>query len=294
MHRSRIGIAVGVAAVVLGLGAPVQAQETLQQVKVLYASAAYEDALSMLTRLSAVTKRPELDQYRVFCLVALGRTVEAEKAIAAVVLADPSFEPDPQETSPRIQEMFARTRRAMVPEIAQAMYVRARSALGRKDHEEATAQFGALVKLIDRTPNENDEEPMLTELRLLASGFLDLSRAAAAAEARAVPAKPEPPAPTSRPAMTTPLQVTAPVPVRQELPVWVPPFSSNGREFRGTLRVIISADGRVTDAELAPAIHPTYDRLLLNAARSWEYQPALKNGAPVASEKVIEVVLKPR
>jgi TonB family protein len=58
--------------------------------------------------------------------------------------------------------------------------------------------------------------------------------------------------------------------------------------------VVISEQGRVTDAELAPSIHPAYDRLLLAAAKTWPYQPATRNGSPVASEKVIEVVLKPR
>ena len=53
-------------------------------------------------------------------------------------------------------------------------------------------------------------------------------------------------------------------------------------------------DGRVTGAEISPSIHPVYDRLLLLAALTWQYQPALKDGPPIASEKVIEVVLKPR
>jgi hypothetical protein len=34
--------------------------------------------------------------------------------------------------------------------------------------------------------------------------------------------------------------------------------------------------------------------VLLQAALNWQYQPALRNGAPIASEKVIEIVLKPR
>jgi hypothetical protein len=123
---------------------------------------------------------------------------------------------------------------------------------------------------------------MLGELRLLASGFLDLSKAMPAA-----PASPPAPSPP-------PLEITSPVPVKQDLPAWVPPDPSSHREFRGAIRVFISDAGRVTGAELSQGIHPVYDRLLLQAARAWEYQPALKNGAPIPSEKVIEVVLKPR
>ena len=108
-------------------------QESLQQVKALYASAAYEDALSMVGRLQATGRKPEFEQYRVYCLVALGRTAEAEKAIASVVVENPTFLPDAEETSPRIQEMFLRIRRGLVPEIAQRMYMDARAAWNRKD-----------------------------------------------------------------------------------------------------------------------------------------------------------------
>jgi hypothetical protein len=301
--------AAGILAVAFTFGAPardVHAQDALQQVKALYASAAYEDALTMVSRIQLSGVKPEVEQYRVFCLVALGRTAEAEKAIAGVVKEDPAFLPDATETSPRIHEMFTRVRRTLVPEIAQRMYLEGRSALDRRDREAAMAKFTALVSLVDTTfkdsPEMEREEPMLGELKLLASGFLDLSRAAA-------DAKPKPdPTPTS-PNRTglagesdgaaatvarASVQVTPAVPIRQELPAWMPSDVSNRREFRGAIRVFISEAGRVTGVELAPGIHPLYDRQLQLAAKTWEYQPAMKNGVPIASEKVIEVVLKPR
>jgi hypothetical protein len=269
--------------------ASADAQDALQQIKNLYASAAYEDALSAIARVQAAGRRLDVEQYRVFCLVALGRTAEAEKAIASVVEADPSFVPDAREMSPRIRELFSRTRRALVPEIAHRLYTDARAALDRKDKATAVAKFEAVVRLIDSaaadTPSEEDE-PLLFELRLLASGFLDLSRAA---EARIDPVKPLP-----RPSNAPSVDIVAPTPIRQELPMWSPADPTNQREFRGAIRVFISEQGRVTDAELAPSIHPQYDRLLLAAAKSWQYQPASRNGTPVASEKLIEVVLKPR
>ncbi len=144
----------------------------------------------MVGRLQATSRRPEFEQYRVFCLVALGRTAEAEKVIASVVAENPAFVPDAGETSPRIQEMFLRIRRELVPEIAQRMYVDARAALNRKDKESAAVQFAALVQLIDSAAppeagagdSSDSAEPMLSELRLLASGFLDLCRALPDAE----------------------------------------------------------------------------------------------------------------
>jgi hypothetical protein len=275
----------------LWAASPAAAQDSLQHVKTLYASAAYEDALTVLGRLQGSQRRPEYEQYRVFCLVALGRTAEAERAIASVVTEHPAFVPDDLETSPRIREMFIRVRRALMPEIAQRMYLQARSALDRKD-KTAEAQFEALVQLIDGAPHVNadgqDSEPMLSELRLLASGFLDLSRAASTRSER----RSESPAVV--PNLPAPPEVTSPVPVKQGLPVWVPPDQASQREFRGAIRVLISDAGRVTSADLAPPIHPVYDRLLLQAAKAWEYQPALRNGVPTASEKLIEVVLRPR
>lgn len=270
-----------------------QSADALQQIKSLYASAAYEDALSVIARAQTAGRRLEYEQYRVFCLVALGRTAEAEKAIAAVVQTDPAFVPDAREMSPRIREMFTRTRKAMVPEIAHRLYVEAREALDRKDKPAATAKFEAVVRLVDSArdddaaerPDDGDE-PLLFELRLLATGFLDLSKAVEArAEVKAV-VRP----PSAAPAA----DIIAPAPIKQDLPAWTPPEQAMRREFRGAVRVFISEEGRVTDAELSPSIHPAYDRLLLTAAKTWQYQPALRNGSPVASEKLIEVVLKPR
>jgi TonB family protein len=179
------------------------------------------------------------------------------------------------------------------------MYLDARAAWNRKDTAAASAQFAALVQLIDSAAPAGGEgdssaeksQPMLTELRLLASGFLDLGRALSASPvADGVQLK----APAREPVTTTAPEITPAVPVRQDLPAWVPTDQASRREFRGAIRVSISETGHVTSAELTAPIHPAYDRQLLLAARAWTYQPALKNGVASASEKVIEVVLKPR
>jgi hypothetical protein len=89
--------------------------------------------------------------------------------------------------------------------------------------------------------------------------------------------------------------VTPPIAVRENLPAWVPTdTASRFSEFRGAVRVRIDADGKVVPAEMAAPVHPSYDRLLLIAAKDWVYQPAKTNGTPVPSEKVVQVVLKPR
>src|SRR5262249_57080063 len=77
----------------------------------LYASAAYDEALTMLNRLRSSNPSPTdgraIEQYRAFCLLALGRAADAEQAIEAVVAAEPSYQPGPSEVPPRIRSMFS-------------------------------------------------------------------------------------------------------------------------------------------------------------------------------------------
>jgi TonB family protein len=298
MNRFCSTVVAAVCATLVGISSA-HGQESLQQVKALYASAAYEDALSMVGRLQATGRKPEFEQYRVYCLVALGRTAEAEKAIASVVVENPTFLLDADETSPRIREMFLRIRRGLVPEIAQRMYMDARAAWNRKDTSAASEQFASLIQLIDTALADGDDansasdnaEPMLSELRLLATGFIDLGRALSAPLARAVDPVPSLP---RQPVASAAPQITSAMPVKQDLPQWVPTDQAARREFRGAIRVHINETGAVTRAEVSQVVHPAYDHQLLQAAKTWTYQPALKDGVPVASEKVIEVVLKPR
>jgi tetratricopeptide (TPR) repeat protein len=271
-------------------GSPAFAQDSLQSAKDLYASAAYEDALKVLSRLQASDPKPEVDQYRASCLIALGRTSEAEKAIASVVTANPSFVPDPAEVSPRLQELFARTRKQMIPDMARQMYLEAKVALDRKDREAAVAKFEGVVRLID---SGEDASGTLSELRLLAAGFLDLSRAMPAAAA-APPTARNAPAPSATKSVKAPV-VTPPVAIKQPMPEWFPSDNvSRHAAFSGAVRVLISAAGKVESAEIVRPIHPSYDRLLLLAARGWEYQPARSDGMAVSSEQLVQVQLKPR
>jgi TonB family protein len=274
---------------------PARAQDSLEAAKDLYANAAYEDALAVLSRLGKGGSRPEIEQYKVFCLIALDRTDEARKAIEAVVSANPMYVPDPAETPPRIRGVFEETRRRLLPDVARRLYGEGKAAFDRKDLGAATAKFEAVVKLIDEA--SLDGEGLGSELRLLSTGFLDLNKALAAAESpkesaqpeRARPEEPPPSAPVSPPV------VTRPVAIRQEFPRWDPVDTfSRQAEFVGAVRVRISSTGAVDSAEIVRPVHPAYDRALLAAARVWQYEPARQNGVPVASEHVVEVHLRPR
>ena len=65
------------------------AQESIQAAQTLYASASYDEALALLDRLQVQQLPPgdigSVQQNRALCLLALGRSQDAEIAIAAVV-----------------------------------------------------------------------------------------------------------------------------------------------------------------------------------------------------------------
>ena len=290
MRALRIAVRLTCVIAALAWSRSASAQDTLQHLRDLYASAAYEDALAVVTRLDAGEPTPEVEQYRVFCLIALGRTAEAERAVEDVIKTSPRYRPESADASPRIQELFSKVRRRLGPSLVKARYVQAKSALDRKDRDAAVAQFEEMLKVAD-DPDVRDDASV-GELKLLGSGFLDLSRALAAKPAAAPATLPGPSAPP--PTFAKPV-VTPPIAVRESLPAWIPAdATSRFAEFRGAVRVQIDAQGRVVSAEMAAPVHPTYDRLLLQAARDWAYQPARANGAAVPSEKVVQVVLKPR
>jgi TonB family protein len=270
--------------------APAAAAESIQTVKALYAAAAYEDALAALNSPDVEGRPVELHQYRVFCLVALGRQGEAEKAMEALISADPLYVFDPVETSPRVQEAFNLRRQQLLPEIAKQFYFEARSALDRKDRPEAIARFERLVTIIDAAKGASAS---LTELRVLASGFLDLSRALPE-PAPAPKVVAETPSSSVPSAPAAPVIETRPVALKQDLPPWNPVDPASRRmAYTGSVRVFVDPNGRVTDAGIVRGVHPNYDGALLRAARTWTYEPATRNGVPIGVDLIIEVNLRP-
>jgi hypothetical protein len=287
-----IGFAVAIAAGSLQLHA--QNQAPLAHIRELYSNAAYEDVLSAVA--ADTTTSPQIGQYKVFSLIALGRADDAEQAAEAVLVTSPGFHPD-SDASPRLIDVFTNARRKVTPDVLKSMYTKARGLLETKDREGAIKAFADVVALAS-DPDLKDDKTV-SELGLLASGFLDLSRA--------LPAAPQPPAPSDVPAVKQdatastsapakplpPAVVVQSQPVHEDLPPWAPPGGLAHAQFKGKILVHIGADGSVESAEIVESIHPLYDQLLLTATRKWVYTPARSNGVAVPSERVVSVVLKP-
>jgi tetratricopeptide (TPR) repeat protein len=265
----------------------------LDAARELYASARYDEALAMLDGLQSSDRR-SIEQYRSLCLLALGRTPEAEAAIAAVVTVDPTFQPSEADSSPRVRAAFTEVRQRLLPEIAATHYAAAKATYDRKEWVAAERQFSDLLALL----NDRDMVGRLADLRTLASGFLDLAKAAA--EPPPAPTKPEPapelaPAPVPQPLLDKvyggeDAGVTAPVVIRQHVPA-VPAIITNQVKDRGRVEIVIDEQGRVSSVNLRLPMHPFYDQLIIGAAKDWRYKPATLNGVPVKYRKVIAITV---
>jgi hypothetical protein len=280
--------------IVLALAPAAAAQDALSAARDLYASASYEEALSAFGRLkdgATMTASAEIDRYRALCLMALGRAAEANTVIESIVLNDPLYQPAESEAAPRVRAAFSAVRQRVLPGVARTFYVDGKAAFDRKAYPEAIVALEKTVDVIDNIEGEN--KAGLGDLRVLAAGFLDLSRAAVgpppptpakpavAAAAEPAPAKPAP-------AVTTNLVV-----LKQDLPPV--PYSlvaAGTGEYRGVVEVDIDEAGNVTSSRMIQTVHAFYDPILLKAAREWKYEPPRVAGKPTASKKRVEVVLR--
>jgi TonB family protein len=275
--------------------------DSLATARDLYASAAYEDALAVLNRLPQANQPREetraVEQYRALCLLALGRTAEAEHAIETVVAGDPGYRPA-ADVSPRVRTIFSDVRRRMLPSIIQKKYAWAKDAFDRKEFAAAASEFSqVLLAMTDPDVEAAAGKPPLSDLRTLAAGFRDLAETAAA------PAPP-PPLPAAEPAAAAPpvsaaprvytsadANVLPPTVLSQDLP----PFPGQlVVERMGMIEVIIDETGAVETATMTQPVTQRYDRLALAAAKSWRYRPAMLNGVPVKYRKAVQVSVKPQ
>jgi tetratricopeptide (TPR) repeat protein len=288
----------GVVTSLLLLTATVSAgQDSIAAARDLYASAAYEDALAVLDRLPdagrAIDEARAIEQYRAFCLLALGRTAEAEQAIESVVSAEPMYRPT-ADLSPRVRTAFSDVRRRVLPNIIQQKYMQAKASYDRKEFASAAAQFDQVLETMkDPDAAAALSRPPLSDMRMLALGFKDLATTAAAPP----PPPPPPPAPEPPPVPKAPkiytgndLDVMMPVVIRQDLPAYPGqvPFPR-----QGMIEVLIDETGAVESALMRVGVSPTYDSIALNAAKNWRYRPATVNGVPVKYRKAVQVTIKP-
>jgi len=273
---------------------------SLAAARTLYASAEYGGALEMLNGLVSDAplgpERQAIELYRALCLVAVGNSNEATRVIEAMIVMDPLYRPGVDDVPPRLRTAFTDARRRLLPGLMQQGYLSAKAAFDKKDYPAAAKGFSqVLAGLGDPDIQSVAAQPPLSDLKMLASGFNDLAAKAIAPPPAPAPAPAqaqEPDLDKVAPRVYSPsdTDVVPPMTVRQA----IPPYP--GRVLLGgslVMDIVIDVNGAVESATMASAPNPAYDKLVLGAAKTWQYQPATLNGKPVKYRKRIQLSLVP-
>lgn len=280
----------------------VRTQGSLNAARELYAAAAYDEALTALNALSAggdaISDSPTVALYRALCLYALGRNGEGDRAVEAMVASHPTFRPDFQDLSPRMRTTVTDTRKRLLPGILQRQYADAKSAYERQDYATASAGFKQVIEgLGDPDLATVPGQSALNDLRTLAGGFRDLAEKALtpapAPTVKAAVVLPPPAAPPSAPRVYTAADsdVTAPVAVRQNIPAFNRPVT---QRKTAVVELLVDERGAVSSASMISPLDPTYDRMVVSAAKGWQYEPAKgPDGKPVKYQKRVQITLVP-
>lgn len=277
--------------------------DDLAVAKTLYASASYEEALTHLSTIEGSANREQVEQYRALCLLALGRTAEAEQSLEKIVTAKPLFTITDTDVSPRLVAMFHDVRKRLLPGEARDIYTQAKASFDAKDYTVASAKFKDLLAIL-ADADVAGQAAGLADLKQLADGFMKLSDAAIAATPKTPPPAPAPPPPaptTPAPAPAAPTvysasdkDVTPPVDIDRKLPPWNPPNAIAARTTRrGLLEVDIDEQGNVESVTMRVSASKFYDDDLVAAAKKWRFQPATRNGVPVKYRRFFDISLAP-
>lgn len=306
-----------------GIALQARTQGTLESAVALYAAAAYDEALAMIDRLPAEgldpAARVSVDHYRMLCLLALGRTDDAERVAASLLEVHPTYRISDNDTSPRVLKVFLDARRRALPGVVRQRYEQARKLYADRDYAGAATDF-AVVRTLLADSDLTATDARLANLGQLAADFEDLSRAAiATAEARAIEARAAaesaekareaeraeaaraaaaaPPVPAPPPEPVDGIYgaedrgVVPPVAIRQELRRWPgpmpPPMAGTPL---GEVRFVVDETGAVIDAAVVESISGFYDMVVMESVKMWRYQPATKAGRPVKFRRVVALL----
>jgi tetratricopeptide (TPR) repeat protein len=212
MNGLRFSCGAIVFALAAAAGPLLRADDNLAEARRLYAAAQYEGALVALDR-ALPAGSGEADDYRVQCLLALGRPADAEQIVERIVSRNPLAPPNLEGRSPQFAATYHKVRQRILGWVAPTMYGLARASFDAGNLAVASAQFKELLALLEK--NEGSTETV-GDLRMLADGFSTLSRRRAEALEPIAP-KPEAQAPSPAPAPEIPVAVDRPLTV--ELPV---------------------------------------------------------------------------
>jgi hypothetical protein len=188
-------------------------------------------------------------------VVPTGEAVSATPAVSAAASVAPSVgSPGTQQISP----------------VAEREFVRARTLFDRRQFADAAAGFQRVIDIL----SNGELSPSSSTLRSTATELAALSLAAVSS-------------PDQRIYSRIDAGVTEPVPMQKFLPREAPAGTAPGD--LSVLELIIDSRGFVESVRLQDPQNRYRDRWWLNAAKTWRFQPALKDGQPVKFLKRIPI-----
>lgn len=251
-------------------------EDPFARARVLYDAASYEEALSLLITIEDDSNREQVEEYRALCLLALGRTGEAERALERIVRRTPLYTIEVGDVSPRLVLLFREVRERLLPAVARNLYSRANASFEGARYTLARAQLQELVTLLSTV------EPAVGDK----SAMLDLRQRA---ETLLLALAPEKVYGASDQTVSGPIEMSRPT----------PSFVEVGREgrtgiYQGLIEVVIDETGRVRSATIRRSITPQYDEALLASTKAWRFHPAMFRGVPVSYRKTFEIIVHSR
>jgi hypothetical protein len=212
---------------------------------------------------------PRESEKRAAALIAQGQAAEAARVFDSLLMADPLYEPKASDLTPESLAAFRSSQRVLLPQLARRGYERARAALAAGETDRALSTARDTAAIMDRTSVDPALRPLVQRL------IEDASIALAAADEIIYTAKDSgvvPPRALSRqfPAAT---------------PSGVPPHRV------GTLEMVIAKDGTVEFVKLHTPLNRYHERMIVSAAKAWQYRPATRNGRPVKYRVTVTINL---
>ncbi len=240
--RTFFNALVGGAAIAVTSWHPVAARQAvaadLIAVKALYVAADYEGALRLLASADPDEDVVKVEEYRALCLLALGRTADAERSVEQILARRPLYEVDSNSVSPRMVSLVSAVRQRLLPVLARNLYGLARRNIEHREYAAAVSQLTEMLAIVEAA----GPEAGLEDLRSLGTGFLELSRKQLAV--------------VTPPATSTGASVTAPATDGPQLP---PTRQSAGLPTAVYAEFLKLVEGQTAAARTPPPVSASAD-----------------------------------
>jgi tetratricopeptide (TPR) repeat protein len=172
----------GLAAVVVLLSTLAAAAADLSpRVWDLYSSARYDEALALLDTVDETTlasvERQTLREYRMLCLMALGRTDDATAMAGRLIDANPFYEMTSDSRPPRVVALLEQARRERLPRLGQQGYLEATTAYSEGRYADAELSLQRVLRIVEHARGGTElQDAWLDLLEARAQRFLESVR----------------------------------------------------------------------------------------------------------------------